>query len=81
MIEEKVSYKRDKKIVLEINLAKEIEDDTILLAFEETLKDICRGLLPLGGMTTKGFGMFTGKLLKKGETEPLFNYNNQKVEV
>ncbi len=81
LFSEKVSYKRDKKIVLEINLAKEIEDDTILLAFEETLKDICRGLLPLGGMTTKGFGMFTGKLLKKGETEPLFNYNNQKVEV
>lgn len=81
LFSEKVSYKRDKKIVLEINLAKEIEDDTILLAFEETLKDICRGLLPLGGMTTKGFGMFTGKLLKKGETEPLFNYYNQKVEV
>jgi len=33
-------------------------------ALEESLKDICRGLLPLGGMTTKGHGFFSGTLFK-----------------
>ncbi|MEI6882489.1 MAG: RAMP superfamily CRISPR-associated protein, partial [Bacteroidota bacterium] len=36
------------------------QDDKIQEAFEETLKDVCKGLLPLGGMTTKGHGIFTG---------------------
>jgi len=35
--------------------------------FEKTLKDICNGLLPLGGMTTKGHGIFNGKCYKDGE--------------
>ena len=65
LFSEKVSYKKDKKITLKINLFETVEDTDIIKALEEALKDICRGLLPLGGMTTKGFGMFTGKLLKK----------------
>lgn len=77
LFSEKVSYKKDKKIVLEINLSETVEGK-VEEALEETLKDICRGLLPLGGMTTKGFGMFTGKLQKNGVE--IFNYNNQKVE-
>lgn len=40
------------------------EDETIIEAFENALKDICKGLLPLGGMTTKGHGIFTGSLFK-----------------
>ena len=51
----------------------EEKDENTLNAFEETLKDICKGLLPLGGMTTKGHGIFTGSVYK-GKTE-LFNYN------
>jgi CRISPR/Cas system CSM-associated protein Csm3 (group 7 of RAMP superfamily) len=47
-------------------------EDTIQEAFEETLKDVCKGLLPLGGMTTKGHGIFTGQLLKNDEL--LFSY-------
>jgi len=43
------------------------KEDTIQKAFEETLKDVCKGLLPLGGMTTKGHGIFTGKVLKNNE--------------
>jgi CRISPR/Cas system CSM-associated protein Csm3 (group 7 of RAMP superfamily) len=46
--------------------------DTVQKAFEETLKDVCKGLLPLGGMTTKGHGIFTGQLLKN--VELLFSY-------
>lgn len=32
----------------------------VIQAFEDSLSDLCMGLLPLGGMTTKGFGAFTG---------------------
>ncbi|MFN3588398.1 MAG: RAMP superfamily CRISPR-associated protein [Spirosomataceae bacterium] len=49
-------------------------DNTIQKAFEETLKDVCRGLLPLGGMTTKGHGIFTGKLLQG--TKTIFDYES-----
>jgi hypothetical protein len=44
----------------------------VIQALENALQDICMGLLPLGGMTTKGNGMFTGRLLRDGEE--LFNY-------
>lgn len=33
-------------------------------AFEKSLDDICNGMLPLGGMTTKGHGIFSGKWSK-----------------
>lgn len=79
LFSEKVSYKKDKKMTLKIYLSEEELDKDIIEALEETLKDICRGLLPLGGMTTKGFGMFTGKLLKN--EEEIFNYDKQKIEV
>ncbi len=36
-------------------------------AFEEAMKDICRGMLPLGGGVTRGNGCFEGKLYKNGE--------------
>ena len=36
-------------------------------AFEKTLKDICSGMLGLGGMTTKGHGFFSGDVFKDGE--------------
>lgn len=49
-------------------------EDTIKEAFEETLKDVCKGLLPLGGMTTKGHGIFTGKVLKG--TQTIFDYDS-----
>ncbi len=78
LFSEKVSHMNndEDEIVLKINLSKSVEDETIITALEETLKDICKGLLPLGGMVTKGHGMFTGKLLKAGEL--LFDYKSQK---
>ena len=42
------------------------EDQRIILAFEEALKDVCKGLLPLGGNVNKGYGQFEGKLYKDG---------------
>jgi hypothetical protein len=42
--------------------------ETYQQALECALADICKGLLPLGGMTTKGHGMFTGTLSKNNST-------------
>lgn len=35
-------------------------DEAFVKAFESTLDDICNGMLPLGGATTKGHGVFNG---------------------
>lgn len=51
------------------------KDDEILKSLQETLIDICKGLLPLGGMTTKGHGMFTGVLLR--DDAEIFNYEKK----
>jgi len=76
LFSEKVSYfdNRDKEIELNIYLEKGDLSDKVEDAFEEALKDVCKGLLPLGGMTTKGHGIFTGKLLK--DKKEVFNYEN-----
>jgi len=64
LFSEKVSHLLDgENIVLKI-CVENIEDEEIMNAFENALLDITRGLLPLGGMTTKGMGIFTGTLLK-----------------
>lgn len=75
LFSEKVSKLIDdsKKLIFSIQVEKvPIEDPQIFEAFEATLKDICKGLLPLGGMTTKGHGIFTGKLFK--DKIEIFNY-------
>jgi CRISPR/Cas system CSM-associated protein Csm3 (group 7 of RAMP superfamily) len=56
----------DENFTLEILLEKKI-DDKFIKAFEKTLKDICDGMLGLGGMTTKGHGFFSGNVYKDGE--------------
>jgi CRISPR/Cas system CSM-associated protein Csm3 (group 7 of RAMP superfamily) len=46
---------------------KENDEGKIALeAFEKALKDITMGMLSLGGATTKGHGIFRGKVLKNG---------------
>ena len=40
----------------------------LIPAFEAALKDLCKGLLPLGGGVNRGNGTFTGSLTKDGET-------------
>ena len=72
LFSEKVSH-REGKIYINIFVEqKESKNDHIALAFEKTLEDICKGLLPLGGMTTKGHGIFTGNL-SKNDTK-IFDY-------
>ena len=53
----------DETFEIEILVEKEI-DETIIKAFEETLKEISTGMLPLGGSVNKGHGIFTGEWSK-----------------
>ena len=55
----------DREYSIEILLEKDI-DEVYIKAFESSLNDICNGMLPLGGATTKGHGVFTGTVLKDG---------------
>jgi len=55
----------DREYIIEILLENGIDEEYIQ-AFEKTLKDICSGMLPLGGATTKGHGVFCGKVFKDG---------------
>jgi len=43
------------------------ENDNYKKAFEAALKDLCNGMLPLGGGTMRGNGCFTGVLTKNQE--------------
>lgn len=71
LFSEKVSFLKGGDFCFDVYV-QHSNDGKILESLENTLIDICKGLLPLGGMTTKGHGMFTGKLLKNGEE--IFNY-------
>jgi len=70
LFSERVSQKKKGPMILNVFVEEwsDEKDDpnskAIENAIEESLKDICRGLLPLGGMTTKGHGLFSGTLLK-----------------
>src|SRR5690606_18306564 len=76
LFSEKVSsLKKDSPLIIEVIVDGQDIEETEIQAFEDSLKDIANGLLPLGGMTTKGHGMFTGNVYKNG-TE-LFNYKSQ----
>ena len=56
------------EFTLEILIEEEkVSDEIAIEAFEKALKDITTGMLSLGGVTTKGHGVFTGTLLKDGE--------------
>ena len=51
---------------MEILLEKNI-DEAYVKAFESALSDVTTGMLPLGGMTTKGHGIFVGTWSKTDE--------------
>lgn len=78
LFSEKVSRLKSGGFDFDIFVSKSVleNDSNVKQALENTLIDICKGLLPLGGMTTKGHGIFTGSLISEGEE--LFNYSKQK---
>lgn len=60
---EKVTNGRGHEIKLEVAVLRDaIKDEKVRQAFEESLRDIADGLLPLGGGVNRGHGAFTGTL-------------------
>lgn len=62
---EKVTHRPQQsfKETLYVN-AEVLRDEDIKQALERSLQDICDGLLPLGGGTNRGHGIFTGSIIK-----------------
>jgi CRISPR/Cas system CSM-associated protein Csm3 (group 7 of RAMP superfamily) len=76
LFSEKVTNLVDGKFEFNLWVNKKSElDSNYINAIENTLLDICNGLLPLGGMSTKGHGIFTGIVKVNGEE--LMNYHTQ----
>ena len=73
LFQEKVAVAEGQNFPLEIlinnNIAFDGDKEKVYLAFETALIDLCEGLLPLGGATNRGYGIFSGeKLTKNGKT-------------
>lgn len=66
LFQEKTIANDGESYTIEILLDKCVKGDE-LKAFENSLDDICSGMLPLGGATTKGHGVFRGEVLKDGK--------------
>jgi CRISPR/Cas system CSM-associated protein Csm3 (group 7 of RAMP superfamily) len=66
LFQEKTVARDDDSYKIEILLYEDLKDTEYQKAFENALKDIATGMLPLGGATTKGHGVFSGKVLKDG---------------
>lgn len=69
-------YANKEDISLSITVINDDENfnGNIKKAFEDTLKDICRGTLPLGGNTNHGNGCFHGSLKCDGQT--IYDYKH-----
>jgi CRISPR/Cas system CMR subunit Cmr4 (Cas7 group RAMP superfamily) len=50
-----------------VNNAAFKDNDLVKTAFEDTLKDLCSGMLPLGGGVNRGNGCFEGTIKRDGE--------------
>jgi CRISPR/Cas system CMR subunit Cmr4 (Cas7 group RAMP superfamily) len=73
LFSEKVSYLKKEVLQIDVFLDDQVEKEYVEV-LETALMDICKGLLPLGGLTTKGHGIFTGSLLEN-EIE-IYNYSD-----
>ena len=70
LFNEKAIYAKDESFKIRILVKKSVldKDKNIKNAFENALRDICKGLLPLGGAVNKGYGMFSGTITCNNET-------------
>ena len=70
LFNEKAIYAKDESFKIRILVKKSVldKDKNIKIAFENALRDICKGLLPLGGAVNKGYGMFSGTITCNNET-------------
>lgn len=68
LFSEKTTYGRGKEFTMTIMADnKAFESEHVQESLEDALKDICKGLLPLGGGVNRGNGVFNGKLMKDGK--------------
>ena len=69
LFSEKTTYGKGESFEMTILVKEKAfkEGEQIQAAFEDALKDICKGLLPLGGGVNRGNGVFTGSLTKDGK--------------
>ena len=70
LFNEKAFFAKGEKFNIHILVEKSVleQDANIQKAFENALRDICNGILPLGGAVNKGYGMFRGELKCNNET-------------
>lgn len=75
LFSEKTLYLKEMDLVLEImvdanrvrkQVGKEEIYNDVIGSLEAALKDICHGLLPLGGGVNRGNGVFSGEMTKEG---------------
>lgn len=68
LFQEKSVWGRGHDYLLTILVKDEaLADDACREAFEQSLHDLCEGMLPLGGLTNRGNGIFIGVLTKNEE--------------
>lgn len=65
LFSEKATYAKGEEIKFTVLLNKCVTDTDVIVAWENTLNDLCHSMLPLGGAVNKGYGMFTGNWTKK----------------
>lgn len=73
LFSEKPIYGDDKIFSTNILIPSNLDSDFVTV-FEQTLKDICTGLLPLGGGVNRGNGRFAGQIVKNNVV--IFPKNN-----
>lgn len=65
---EEVIYGKGQKFTFTLLAANDaLKEGNVKEALENTLKDICNGMLPLGGGVNRGHGAFTGEVLINGK--------------
>lgn len=65
LFSEEALYAKGLSFELKLIVNNHAFDDDVNTAFEDTLKDLCSGLLPLGGGINRGNGCFEGTIKKK----------------
>lgn len=78
LYDEEPLYAKGEEVVLTFDLLpdEETKKAHVTDAFEEALKDVCKGILPLGGNVNHGYGCFHGKLMKNNKT--IYDYEQDK---
>ena len=66
LYDERVNYGGEFQLKILVN-KHALSDETIRTAFEKALLDLTTGMLPLGGMTNRGHGCFSGTINRNGQ--------------